>query len=71
MTSDVACHFVHLCDLLYDISVAVNCTAPTLAADMPYGGTKQSGMGRELGPNALDAWLESKAVFVKVSGKPL
>ena len=49
--------------------VAVNCTAPTLSADMPYGGTKQSGMGRELGPHALDSWVESKAVFVKIAKK--
>jgi phenylacetaldehyde dehydrogenase len=30
---------------------------------MPTGGYKQSGWGRELGPEGLDAFLESKSVF--------
>jgi betaine-aldehyde dehydrogenase len=29
----------------------------------PFGGFKQSGYGRELGPNALDAYTEVKNVF--------
>jgi acyl-CoA reductase-like NAD-dependent aldehyde dehydrogenase len=29
----------------------------------PFGGFKQSGIGRELGPNALDAFTETKNVF--------
>ena len=29
----------------------------------PFGGFKQSGYGRELGPDALDAYTEVKAVF--------
>ena len=30
---------------------------------MPFGGYKQSGLGRELGPDALDAFTETKNVF--------
>lgn len=30
----------------------------------PFGGMKQSGIGRELGPDALDAFTETKTVFV-------
>jgi acyl-CoA reductase-like NAD-dependent aldehyde dehydrogenase len=30
----------------------------------PFGGFKQSGLGRELGPDALDAFTEVKNVFV-------
>ncbi len=29
----------------------------------PFGGFKQSGVGRELGPHALDAYTEVKNVF--------
>jgi betaine-aldehyde dehydrogenase len=29
----------------------------------PFGGFKQSGLGRELGPDALDAFTETKNVF--------
>jgi acyl-CoA reductase-like NAD-dependent aldehyde dehydrogenase len=30
----------------------------------PFGGVKQSGLGRELGPDALDAFTETKNVFI-------
>jgi acyl-CoA reductase-like NAD-dependent aldehyde dehydrogenase len=30
----------------------------------PFGGYKQSGLGRELGPDALDAFTETKNVFI-------
>jgi acyl-CoA reductase-like NAD-dependent aldehyde dehydrogenase len=30
----------------------------------PFGGFKQSGLGRELGPDALDAFAEVKNVFI-------
>ena len=30
----------------------------------PFGGVKQSGLGRELGPDALDAFTELKNVFI-------
>jgi acyl-CoA reductase-like NAD-dependent aldehyde dehydrogenase len=33
---------------------------------MPYGGFKQSGLGRELGRAGLDAFLETKSVHIKL-----
>jgi acyl-CoA reductase-like NAD-dependent aldehyde dehydrogenase len=30
----------------------------------PFGGFKQSGLGRELGPDAVDAFTETKNVFI-------
>ena len=30
----------------------------------PFGGFKQSGLGRELGPDAPDAFTETKNVFI-------
>jgi betaine-aldehyde dehydrogenase len=35
----------------------------------PFGGFKQSGYGRELGPSALDAYTEEKNVFIATTGK--
>jgi betaine-aldehyde dehydrogenase len=34
----------------------------------PFGGFKQSGYGRELGPHALDAYTEVKSVFYSTGG---
>ncbi|WP_086729369.1 aldehyde dehydrogenase family protein [Streptomyces carpinensis] len=34
----------------------------------PFGGFKQSGVGRELGPDALDAFTETKNVFISTEG---
>ena len=41
------------------------------AADtsIPFGGFKQSGYGRELGPHALDAYSEVKTIFY-ATGEP-
>ena len=33
---------------------------------MPFGGFKQSGLGRELGPDAAAAFTETKNVFIAV-----
>lgn len=45
-------------------SVAVNCTSPTLVMDMPFGGWKGSGQGREYSRYALDYWTELKAIYI-------
>ena len=36
----------------------------------PFGGFKQSGLGRELGPDALDAFTETKNVFISTEREP-
>jgi acyl-CoA reductase-like NAD-dependent aldehyde dehydrogenase len=36
---------------------------------MPFGGYKQSGSGREMGPDALDEFTEEKAVTIDLSGR--
>lgn len=38
---------------------------------MPFGGTKQSGFGRELGVEALDLYTEVKSVLTYYGAKPL
>lgn len=37
-----------------------------LDKSLPFGGFKQSGWGRENGPEGLDSYLEKKAVYVKL-----
>ncbi|KAH8927562.1 aldehyde dehydrogenase [Atractiella rhizophila] len=49
--------------------VGVNCTSPSGAPDLPFGGWKQSGSGRVGGPDALDAWMETKSIYVKVESR--
>lgn len=46
--------------------VGVNCTSPTFANDMPFGGYKGSGQGREGFGYSLDEYLEMKTVLIKV-----
>jgi acyl-CoA reductase-like NAD-dependent aldehyde dehydrogenase len=36
----------------------------------PFGGFKQSGVGRELGPDALEAYTEVKNVYYATEGRP-
>jgi acyl-CoA reductase-like NAD-dependent aldehyde dehydrogenase len=47
-------------------SVGVNCTSPTVAMDMPFGGWKGSGIGREGIQFSLNNFLEVKTVFIKL-----
>jgi acyl-CoA reductase-like NAD-dependent aldehyde dehydrogenase len=35
--------------------------------EMPWGGYKQSGMGRELGKDGVEDFLESKSVYLNLS----
>lgn len=48
--------------------VGINCTSPTTGRDMPFGGYKSSGIGREGEPTyTLNNFLETKAVVIKIS----
>lgn len=47
-------------------AVGVNCTSPTNANDMPFGGYKGSGQGREGYGYSLDEYLEVKTVLIKL-----
>jgi acyl-CoA reductase-like NAD-dependent aldehyde dehydrogenase len=38
-------------------------------AAYPFGGYKQSGLGRQLGPHALDEYTEEKFVHIDLSGR--
>jgi acyl-CoA reductase-like NAD-dependent aldehyde dehydrogenase len=46
-------------------------TYQVLSPTAPFGGFKQSGLGRELGQAALDAYLETKSVIVDLNDEPL
>jgi acyl-CoA reductase-like NAD-dependent aldehyde dehydrogenase len=50
-------------------TVGIN-TPYTAFPGIPFGGYKQSGFGRELGLETLDAYLETKSVIVSTSPKP-
>ena len=43
--------------------ISVN-TSWSVHMEMPFGGVKRSGVGRELGPSALDHYSEQKSVFI-------
>jgi betaine-aldehyde dehydrogenase len=43
--------------------ISIN-TSSSVHLEMPFGGFKQSGIGRELGPSAMDAFSEVKSVFI-------
>lgn len=47
-------------------TVGVNCTSPTGARDMPFGGYKTSGVGREGFTVSIDNYLETKSVLIQV-----
>ncbi|CEQ41051.1 SPOSA6832_02726 [Sporobolomyces salmonicolor] len=47
--------------------VSVNVTSPVFASGLPFGGVKQSGMGREYGVDAVKRYLEVKSVIIKVA----
>ncbi|KAM5346269.1 hypothetical protein ACJ41O_009274 [Fusarium nematophilum] len=45
-------------------SIAIN-SGPSPSPKVPFGGVKQSGLGRELGKYALDEYTETKSIFIK------
>lgn len=45
--------------------VGINDAVPS-GAQLPFGGVKQSGIGRENGPEGIDAYLETKAVSIGI-----
>jgi aldehyde dehydrogenase (NAD+) len=47
-------------------SVGINCTSPTGAFDMPFGGFKASGIGREGIHYSMDCYLETKTVLMRI-----
>ena len=47
-------------------TVGINCTSPTTAHDVPFGGYKQSGVGREGHGHSLNNFLETKTVLIKI-----
>jgi betaine-aldehyde dehydrogenase len=49
--------------------VWINCSQPTFT-EAPWGGYKQSGIGRELGRWGLDNYLETKQITRLVSDEP-
>ena len=48
-------------------NVGVNVASPFMTHDMPFGGVKQSGEGKELGKHATDKWTELKTVYFAMS----
>jgi acyl-CoA reductase-like NAD-dependent aldehyde dehydrogenase len=49
-------------------SVWIN-DAHQINCQVPFGGYKQSGIGRELGPDALDEYTETKNIHLDLSGR--
>ncbi|KAL4929489.1 aldehyde dehydrogenase family protein [Aspergillus undulatus] len=48
-------------------TVGVNCTSPSKLNDLPFGGYKMSGIGREGYMHSLDAFLETKTIVIRAS----
>jgi succinate-semialdehyde dehydrogenase/glutarate-semialdehyde dehydrogenase len=62
MTRDYARMF-RCAEALEAGTIGVNDGAPT-TSNAPFGGIKQSGWGRELGSEGLDAFLETKHISI-------
>ncbi len=50
--------------------VWVNHMQPTYV-EAPWGGYKQSGFGRELGPGGIEEYLETKQVYINLNEQPI
>jgi succinate-semialdehyde dehydrogenase/glutarate-semialdehyde dehydrogenase len=62
MTRDIA-RMLRLAERIEAGTLGINDGAPT-TSQSPFGGVKQSGWGRELGSEGLDAFLETKHVSI-------
>ncbi|CRL21897.1 Aldehyde/histidinol dehydrogenase [Penicillium camemberti] len=51
-------------------TVGINCTSPSGAFDLPFGGFKSSGIGREGIHHSVDNYLETKTVLFRVDNEP-
>jgi len=51
-----------------DVGVLSINSNTSVRVSTPFGGFKQSGYGRELGPHALDAYTEVKSIFFATAG---
>ena len=51
-------------DLLDTGMVWINSPTGSMA-DLPFGGTKRSGVGRELGPSGIDEFLNKKLIYAR------
>jgi aldehyde dehydrogenase (NAD+) len=49
-------------------TVWINCYR-VVAPNVPFGGVKHSGIGRESGIDAVDAYTETKSIWVEMSGQ--
>jgi aldehyde dehydrogenase (NAD+) len=47
-------------------TVGINTTSPMMTFDMPFGGWKGSGDGRELSNHSLAVWTELKSVYISL-----
>ncbi|PWN48321.1 aldehyde dehydrogenase [Violaceomyces palustris] len=47
-------------------TVAINQSSPTILTDMPFGGFKQSGWGREFGKESIERWSLTRTVLFKL-----
>jgi aldehyde dehydrogenase (NAD+) len=48
--------------------VGVNCSSPTGSWDLPFGGWKASGTGRESLLESMEHFLEKKSIYIKCAG---
>ncbi|EOO00254.1 putative aldehyde dehydrogenase protein [Phaeoacremonium minimum UCRPA7] len=49
--------------------VGINCTSPSTAKDLPFGGYKSSGQGREGWLESMNNFLETKSVIIELESK--
>jgi acyl-CoA reductase-like NAD-dependent aldehyde dehydrogenase len=63
-TSDIN-KALRFADALESGRVGINCVNES-SFSVPFGGTKQSGQGRELGLEGIKSWLEMKSSFIDI-----